>query len=80
MIISSISIFYYIRIIKTMFFEPKQNDKRDENFQTTFHDEFLDRIYTICAFLLALLLLIFYKPSLLLLFCQYIILIIENIK
>lgn len=80
MIISSISIFYYIRVIKTMFFEPKHNDKRDENFQTIFHDEFLDRIYTICAFLLLLLLLIFYKPSLLLLFCQYIILIMENFK
>lgn len=73
-IISSISVFYYIRIIKIMFFEPKDFEKYHEKFQVIFYDPFLDSIYLHIAMLLFGLISIFFFPNFLLLFCQYIIL------
>lgn len=74
LVVSSVSIFYYIRMIKVMFFEPKNVEKNYEKFQIIFHNSFLDNIYVIFAFLLLLLLLIFFYPTMPLLICQYIIL------
>lgn len=73
-IISSISVYYYIRMIKIMFFEPKSIEKNYEKFQVIFHSAFLDNIYLIMSILLALLLIIFFYPTMPLLLCQYIIL------
>lgn len=73
-IISSISVFYYIRMIKVMFFEPKALEKYYEKFQIIFHTSFLDSIYLSVSALLFLLITIFFSPTSFLLFCQYIIL------
>lgn len=73
-IISSVSVFYYIRMIKIMFFEPKALEKYYEKFQIVFYSSFLDNIYLSIAFLLLLLISIFFFPTSLILFCQYIIL------
>ena len=71
--ISAISAFYYIRIIKILFFEPKSLEKSYEKFQVVFHNAFLDRIYFINCFLMFTLLFTFFFPTPLLLGCQYII-------
>lgn len=73
-IISSISAFYYIRIIKIIFFEPKQTNEKYEKFQIIFYDSSLDFIYVLFSLLLFLLILLFFFPTSLTLFCQYIIL------
>ena len=77
-IISSISVFYYIRMIKIMFFEPKSVEKNYEKFQIVFYSSFLDNIYVIFAILLLLLLIIFFYPTMPLLICQYIVLNISS--
>ena len=74
LIISSISVFYYIRVIKVMFFEPKNVEKSYEKFQVIFHNVFLDNIYMIFIILLLVLLIAFFYPTMPLLSCQYIIL------
>lgn len=73
-IISSISVFYYIRLIKIMFFEPKHSENKYERFQVIFHDSFLDNIYVIMSILLLILLITFFYPTMPLLICQYIVL------
>lgn len=73
-IISSISVFYYIRMIKIMFFEPKGIENYYERFQIVFFNSFLDNIYLSISFLLFLLLTIFFSPTIFLLFSQYLIL------
>lgn len=73
-ILSSISVFYYIRMIKIMFFEPKTLEKYYEKFQVVFYSSFLDTIYLCISFLLFLLITIFFFPTFFLLFCQYIVL------
>jgi NADH-quinone oxidoreductase subunit N len=73
-IISSISVFYYIRMVKIMFFEPKNLEKYYEKFQVIFYSPFLDTVYLISAFLLLGLVSIFFFPTYLLLLCQYIVL------
>ena len=73
-IISSISVFYYIRMIKIMYFEPKALEKNYEKFQIVFYSTFLDNIYLTFSVLLLLLLSIFFSPTMLMLICQYIIL------
>ncbi len=77
-IISSISVYYYIRMIKIMFFEPKSIEKNYEKFQVIFHNAFLDNIYLNIAMLLSLLLIIFFYPTMPLLICQYIVLSISS--
>ena len=73
-IISSVSVFYYIRILKVMFFEPKSLEKSYEKFQIIFHNIFLDNIYFTTVLLLLILILVFYSPTMLILFCQYVVL------
>ncbi len=73
-IISAVSVYYYIRMIKIMFFEPKSIESNYEKFQVTFHDSFLDTIYLIIPMLLSLLVIFFFCPTMPLLLCEYIVL------
>jgi NADH:ubiquinone oxidoreductase subunit 2 (subunit N) len=73
-IISSISVYYYIRIIKIIFFEPNATKLlHEEVFQVLFLDGYLKNLYFIFAFLLFCLITIFFYPGNLILFCNYII-------
>lgn len=74
LIISSISVYYYIRMIKLIYFEPLKIFKKSKhNFTTIFFNNNLDIIYFIFAFLLFLLIFLFYFPTLFLTTCQYIV-------
>jgi NADH-quinone oxidoreductase subunit N len=70
--ISAISVFYYIRVIKVIFFESKEAKSRNDQFQTVFNVSLFDfdcLVISICLFSLIYL---FFYPSTLLLLCQYI--------
>ena len=72
--ISAISVFYYIRVVKVMFFESKDIQVKNDQFQTVFKDGFFELdclIISICLFSLVYL---FFYPTTLLLVCQYIVL------
>lgn len=73
-IISSLSVYYYIRIVKVIFFESNKLKKDFEGFQTVFLDFYSDGIYLVFAGLLFLLVVIFFSPNGILLVCQYVIL------
>lgn len=74
-IISAVSVYYYIRMIKIIFFEPLKESRKTINDSTiVFFDNSLDYIYFLFAFLLFVLLVLFYFPTLLLAICQYIVL------
>lgn len=73
-IVSSISVFYYIRMVKIIYFEPKEGEKRPKDFQIIYNGVHLDQIYFIFAFLLFLLVVIFLYPTSLRLFCDYLVL------
>jgi len=75
-LISSISVFYYIRIIKVLFFEKVSNKKKDEisYYQVIFIDQELKTIYFIFASLLFLLITVLLFPTNLYLFCELLIL------
>lgn len=77
-ILSSISAFYYIRVVKIVFFEPKNKNEKYEKFQIIFHNSKLDIIYILFSSLLFLLTILFFYPTSLLLFCQYIVLNISS--
>ena len=72
--ISAISVFYYIRVIKVVFFESKDIHKNTEQFHTNFNTGFFNCDYLIIAISLFSLFFFFFKPTLLLLFCQNIVL------
>ena len=72
--ISAISVFYYIRVVKVIFFESKEVRSRNDQFQTVFNLSLFDfdcLIISVCLFLLVY---FFFYPSTLLLMCQYIVL------
>lgn len=71
-LISALSAFYYIRIIKIVFFEPKTSTDIGNTFQIIFYKNSLDSIYLLMSVSVFLLLILFYKPTVLILFCQYI--------
>jgi len=72
-ILSSISVFYYIRLIKVMFFEPRKIDKHKEKFQVIFFNTSLDSIYLLFTVCLFSLMILFFYPNVLFLLCQYIV-------
>lgn len=78
-VVSSVSVFYYIRIVKVMFFEPTKLENYHEQFQTVFFDLSLDRVYIIISILLSFILITFFIPSNFLFYCQYIVLSISNV-
>ena len=67
-LISSISVFYYIRILKIMIFEPKNNNKRKQHFQVIFFDYCFDTLYN----LFTLSCVYFFYPTDFFIFCQYV--------
>jgi len=74
MLISLVSVFYYVRIIKLVYFEPKKVTLFDERFQTPFETTYLNLDCTIIAFIMSLLILAFFNPTIFLLLGQYIVL------
>lgn len=72
-IISSISVFYYIRILKTLFFEKKLAKKnKEEAFQIVFINTHYQKIYFIFVLFLLLLIFILFYPTDLYFLCQII--------
>jgi NADH-quinone oxidoreductase subunit N len=69
-VISSISVYYYIRMIKVVYFEPKLESVSQE-FKIISSDKELQRIYLLFSSLLTLIILIFYFPTLSIMLCQY---------
>jgi proton-translocating NADH-quinone oxidoreductase chain N len=78
-VVSSISVFYYIRIVKVMFFEPTKLENYYEQFQTVFYYPSLDNVYLIISLLLSFLLITFFIPTNFLLCCQYVVLSISSL-
>lgn len=72
-ILSSISVFYYIRIVKIMFFEPRKIEKNKGTFQIIFFNTSLDSIYLLFSICLFFLMVLFFYPNILFLVCQYIV-------
>lgn len=71
--ISAISVYYYIRLIKVLFFESKHSgSSTGDSFKVVFFTKGLDCIYIIFVFLLFCLLILFYFPTLVLTVSQYI--------
>lgn len=69
-LLSAISVFYYLRVIKTVFFESKLNFYTNEEFQVVFLSSFflIDCfVISVCLFLLFF---FFFNPALLLLLCH----------
>jgi len=72
--ISAISVFYYIRVVKVIFFESKEYHSTNDNIQTVFNNGLFHTDYLIIAGCLFLLIFFFFYPTTLLLFCQYLVL------
>jgi len=72
-ILSSISVFYYIKVIKIMFFEPVKIETKKESFQVIFFNFSLDFIYLLFTICLFLLIILFFYPNILFLLCQYLV-------
>ena len=59
-LISAISVFYYIRVVKIVFFESKELQDNTEQFQTTFNTGFFNCDYLIISCSLFLLIFLFF--------------------
>jgi len=70
-LISAVSVFYYIRVVKVVFFESKDVKVNNNSFQTIFQGNFFDLECTVLALSLFTLLLCFFYPTFLLLVSQY---------
>ena len=73
-LVSSISVFYYIRIVKVLFFETKDLRVNNQNIQTTFSVDLFDLYCTIMALGLYLLFFFFLFPEIPMLGSHYIVL------
>tara|TARA_B110000879_G_scaffold107255_1_gene144119 strand:- start:10643 stop:12172 length:1530 start_codon:yes stop_codon:yes gene_type:complete len=73
-VISAISVFYYIRVVKVIFFESKNIKSNNYQFQTIFNTGLFNFDYLIISSCLFLLVFLFFYPTTLLLICQYLIL------
>jgi len=72
-LISAISVFYYLRVLKVIFFESKTIDKKkDLSFLMIFPDDLFKLDCLVVSFCLFLLIFLFFYPSFLILFCHYI--------
>jgi len=69
-VVSSVSVYYYIRMIKVVYFEPKTENVSQE-FKIVSSDKELQKIYLLFTSLLTLIILIFYFPTLFITLCQY---------
>jgi NADH-quinone oxidoreductase subunit N len=73
-LISAISVFYYLRIIKVIFFESKEIKTNNEQFQIIFSNPFFNLDCLLISICLFLLFFFFFYPSYILLICHYIVL------
>lgn len=74
LIISSVGVYYYLRIIKISFFEPSLKEVRINPFFVIFNSYVLRKIYVVLSICLFFLLTIFFLPTELCLFSQYLVL------
>lgn len=72
MVIITFSTFYYIRILKIIFFEVRTNKTNNLIFQGNFNFATKDFYYTILCFCLFLLVMLFFFPTYLILIAKYI--------
>ena len=77
-LINMISVYYYIRIIKVVFFETKNINANNLEFQMTYPTHFQELNFFILAGLLISLSLIFVYPTSIYMFSHYIVLGLEN--
>lgn len=69
-VISSVSVYYYIRVLKNIYFESKTTNCT-ESFKIIHNSDSLDHIYFIFTILMLVLIILFYFPTLPLVMCQY---------
>lgn len=69
-LISAVSVYYYIRVLKVAFFEPKKENS-SQSFKTIFVESGSDFTNFVIPILLSVLLLLFYSPCFFLLLSQY---------
>jgi len=69
-LVSAVSVFYYLRVLKIIFFESKDNKLNNESTQIVFNSAFFDIECLILATGLFLLFFFFFFPSYLLLICN----------
>src|SRR5574343_1925882 len=73
-VISSISVYYYIRMIKVVYFEPgKEITSVNNKFTVVFVNSELDLVFFLFVILLFTLGVVFYFPTFFLTICQYIV-------
>jgi NADH-quinone oxidoreductase subunit N len=70
LLISAVSVFYYLKVIKTVFFELKSSQLKHLSFQVGIGTLFFDFDCLIIAFFLSLLFFLFLNPNLLLLLLE----------
>jgi len=71
LVVSAVSVYYYIRFVKTIFFEPKKTDLSKDGFKFVVSSNELVGVYPLFAVLFALVIL-FYFPTYILLLSQYV--------
>ena len=74
MAISLVSVFYYVRVVKLIYFEPKKITLFDERFQTPFETTYFNVDCLLMSVIMSLLILAFFNPSMILLGGQYLVL------
>lgn len=73
MIISSVSVFYYIRVLKTLYFEKQtQNKNNDESFQIVFNNKNFQKLYFLSVLFIIFLFILLYSSTDLNLICEII--------
>jgi NADH:ubiquinone oxidoreductase subunit 2 (subunit N) len=73
-LIAAISVFYYLRLLKIIFFESKEVSSTNLQVQTIFHSYFFDLDCLVLVLFLFFLIFFFFYPTFLLLICQYFVL------
>jgi NADH-quinone oxidoreductase subunit N len=73
-LISSVSVFYYIRIAKAFFFETKEVKVKNKRIQTVFSSYLLDSQGGVSAFFTMLLVFFFFSPTSLILLSHFVVL------
>jgi NADH-quinone oxidoreductase subunit N len=73
-LISSVSVFYYIRIVKTIYFEPKALKSDKDDFQVIYDFYGFEFICLIFSFLILFLVFLSFNPTAIWLLCEYLVL------
>ncbi len=72
LVVSAVSVYYYIRFVKTIYFEPKKTDLSKDGFKFVLTSNEIAGVYPLFAVLLFALLVLFYFPTYILLLSQYV--------